>query len=180
MWSGSRRSSWRRQFHLSAAQIRKDLAQFGEFGIRGVGYEVPKLIDRLTRLLGLDRPHPVAIVGMGNLGLGPGRFGELHSGSFHVVAGLDNDPAKIGRRVGDIRVASADDMERVVRETDAEIGVLTVPADAAQENCDRLVAAGIRSILNFAPVRLRTVEGVRTKDVDLRIDLEELGFFLTS
>ena len=167
------------QFHLSAAQIRKDLAQFGEFGIRGVGYEVGKLIERLTWLLGLDRFHPLVIVGMGNLGSALAASVGFNSGSFRVVAGLDNDPNKIGREVGDVRVRDAGEMSTVVSETEAEIGILTVPAEAAQSNYDSLVEAGIRAILNFAPTRLKLAAGVRSKDVDLRIDLEEMGFFLT-
>ena len=168
-----------RRFHLSAAQIRKDLAQFGEFGIRGVGYEIDKLVDSLTRLLGLDRVHPLVIVGMGNLGSALATSVGFNSGSFRVVAGLDSDARKIGSRVGGVRVRDARDMLAIVRETDAEIGVLTVPAEAAQGNYDRLVGAGVRAILNFAPIRLKLAPGVRSKDVDLRIDLEELGYFLS-
>jgi len=168
------------QFHLSAAQIRKDLAQFGEFGIRGVGYEIPNLIERLTSLLGLDRIHPMIIIGFGNLGRALAASIGFNSGNFRVVAGLDNDPAKIGRRVGGVLVHDASETAAVVAATEAEIGVLTVPAEAAQANYDRLVAAGIRSILNFAPTRLSLNAAVRTKDVDLRIDLEELSYFLSS
>ncbi len=169
-----------KQFHLSAAQIRKDLAQFGEFGIRGVGYEVGKLAERLTTLLGLDRSHPVVIVGMGNLGRALAKSSGFNSGSFNVVAGLDNDPRMIGRKVAGITVRDARQMRAAVRETGAEIGVLTVPPEAAQDNYDRLVAAGIRSVLNFAPAQLELAPGIRTKNVDLRIDLEELGYFLAS
>ena len=166
------------QFHLSAAQIRKDLAQFGEFGIRGVGYEVPKLIERLTSLLGLNRLHPLIIVGVGNLGSALAASVGFNSGNFRVVAGLDNDPAKIGHKVGGVQVHDASETAAVVAATGAEIGILTVPAEAAQDNYDRLVAAGIRSVLNFSPIRLRLAAAVRTKDVDLRIDLEELSYYL--
>ena len=167
------------RFHLSAAQIRKDLAQFGEFGIRGVGYEVGALIERLTRLLGLERFHPLIIVGMGNLGSALAASVGFNSGSFQVVAGVDNDPEKIGSRVADVLIEDARDMAAVVRRTEAEIGVLTVPAAAAQSNYDGLVDAGVRAVLNFAPTRLKLAPGVRSKDVDLRIDLEEMGYFLT-
>lgn len=168
-----------RQFHLSAAQIRKDLAQFGEFGIRGVGYDVSQLIERLTSLLGLDQCHPLVIVGMGNLGSALARSVGFNSGPFRVMAGLDNDPKKIGRKVGEIVVREADDLATVVADEGAKIGVLTVPAAAAQENYDALVDAGIRAVLNFAPTRLDLAPSVRTKHVDLRIDLEELGYFLS-
>lgn len=170
-----------RRFHLSATQIRKDLAHFGEFGIRGVGYEVEPLVARLSELLGLDRRHRMVIVGMGNLGSALARYMGFNSGSFRVVAAVDRDPDKVGRRVetdGGFTIAPASELTRTVRESRAEIGVLCVPADAAQENYDALVEAGIQGVLNFSPTRIRPVPEVPLKDVDLRIHLEELAFFL--
>ncbi len=167
-----------RRFHLSAAQIRKDLAHFGGFGIRGVGYEVDGLIERLSGLLGLDRRHRMVIVGMGNLGSALACYLGFNSDAFRVVAGVDRDPAKIGKRIGDFVVRPTTEIPSAVQETHAEIGVLCVPAEAAQENYDALVAAGIRGVINFSPVRVRPVPGVPLKDVDLRINLEELAFFL--
>ncbi|HEX7184858.1 MAG TPA: redox-sensing transcriptional repressor Rex [Thermoanaerobaculia bacterium] len=167
-----------KRYHLSATQIRKDLAQFGEFGIRGVGYEVDELADHLNSLLGLDRKHAMLIVGMGNLGSALAQYLGFNYGSFQVVAGVDNDPRKIGRKVGSFTVRSADDLAAVVRDSGAEIGVLTVPAEAAQQNYDALAEAGIKAVLNFAPVRLKRRHGVPLKNVDLRINLEELAFFL--
>lgn len=167
-----------RRYHLSATQIRKDLAQFGEFGIRGVGYAVDELADHLNALLGLDRPHAMLIVGMGNLGSALAQYLGFNYGAFHVVAGLDNDPQKIGRKVGSLVVRSAGDLAAVVRESGTEIGVLAVPAEAAQENYDLLAEAGIKAVLNFAPVRVKRRPGVPLKNVDLRINLEELAFFL--
>lgn len=166
------------RFHLSATQIRKDLAQFGEFGIRGVGYDVDALADHLNALLGLDRRHSLVIVGMGNLGCALAQYLGFNHGAFQVVAGVDNDPAKVGRCVGDIAVHPASELAEVVRELGAEIGVLTVPAEAAQENYDALAAAGVKGVLNFAPVRLKRRPEVPLKNVDLRINLEELAFFL--
>ena len=166
------------RYHLSATQIRKDLAQFGEFGIRGVGYEVDELADHLNALLGLDRAHALVIVGMGNLGSALAQYLGFNYGAFHVVAGVDNDPAKIGRKVGRLTVRPATDLPAIVRDSGAEIGVLAVPAEAAQENYDALAQAGIRAVLNFAPVRVKRRPGVPLKNVDLRIDLEELAFFL--
>jgi redox-sensing transcriptional repressor len=166
------------QYHLSASQIRKDLAQFGEFGIRGVGYEVDDLADHLNSLLGLDRKHAMLIVGMGNLGSALAHYLGFNYGSFQVVAGVDKDPAKVGRRVGDLVVRSSAELAEVVKESGAEIGVLAVPAEAAQENYDALADAGIRGVLNFAPVRVKRRPGVPLKNVDLRINLEELAFFL--
>lgn len=167
-----------KRYHLSAAQIRKDLAQFGEFGIRGVGYEVDELAAHLNELLGLDRDHAMLIVGMGNLGSALAQYLGFNYGSFHVVAGVDNDPAKIGRDMGTFIVRSTDELPAVVRESGAEIGVLAVPPDAAQENYDKLADAGIKAVLNFAPVRLKRLPNVPLKNVDLRINLEELAFFL--
>lgn len=167
-----------RRYHLSAAQIRKDLAQFGEFGIRGVGYEVDTLAAHLNALLGLDRRHPLVIVGMGNLGSALARYLGFNSGAFEVVAGVDTDPKVVGRRVGGLVVRPLSELREIVRETRAEIGVLAVPAGAAQENYDALADAGVRAVLNFAPERVKPRPGVQLKDVDLRIDLEELAFFL--
>lgn len=166
------------RYHLSATQIRKDLAQFGEFGIRGVGYEVDELADHLNALLGLDRKHPMIIVGMGNLGSALAQYLGFNYGAFQVVAGVDNDLAKIGRRVEGFTIRPSSELAAVVRESGAEIGVLAVPAEAAQENYDALADAGIKGVLNFAPVRVKRRPGVPLKNVDLRINLEELAFFL--
>lgn len=166
------------RYHLSATQIRKDLAQFGEFGIRGVGYDVDALADHLNSLLGLDRKHPMVIVGMGNLGSALAQYLGFNYGAFYVVAGVDTDPKKIGRKAGNFTIRPTAELADVVRESGAEIGVLAVPAEAAQENYDALADAGIKGVLNFAPVRVKRRPGVPLKNVDLRINLEELAFFL--
>jgi redox-sensing transcriptional repressor len=167
-----------RRFDLSATQIRKDLAQFGEFGIRGVGYDVDQLTEHLCTLLGLDRRHRVVIVGVGNLGRALSQYLGFNSGSFQVVAGVDIDPRQVGRPAGGFRIGHSADLAEIVSDSKAEIGVLTVPAEAAQENYDALVAAGIRGVLNFTRARLQSVPEVPVKDVDLRIHLEEMAFFL--
>lgn len=166
------------RYHLSATQIRKDLAQFGEFGIRGVGYDIDELAEHLNALLGLDRQHAMVIVGMGNLGSALAQYLGFNYGAFKVVAGVDNDPKKIGRRISGLLVRPTADLRDVVRESGAEIGVLAVPADAAQENYDALADAGVKGVLNFAPVRVKRRPEVPLKNVDLRINLEELAFFL--
>ena len=166
------------RYNLSATQIRKDLAQFGEFGIRGVGYDVDALADHLNSLLGLDRRRALVIVGMGNLGSALAQYLGFNYGAFRVVAAVDNDPQKIGRRLADLTVRSSAELAEVVRESEAEIGVLAVPAEAAQENYDALADAGIKGVLNFAPVRVKRRDDVPLKNVDLRINLEELAFFL--
>jgi redox-sensing transcriptional repressor len=166
------------RYNLSATQIRKDLAQFGEFGIRGVGYDVDALADHLNSLLGLDRQHALVIVGMGNLGSALAQYLGFNYGSFRVVAAVDNDSKKIGRRVAGFLVRASADLKAVVQESEAEIGVLAVPAEAAQENYDALADAGVKGVLNFAPVRVKRRPDVPLKNVDLRINLEELAFFL--
>ncbi|HVR07809.1 MAG TPA: redox-sensing transcriptional repressor Rex [Thermoanaerobaculia bacterium] len=166
------------RYHLSATQIRKDLAQFGEFGIRGVGYQIDELAEHLDALLGLDRDHPMVIVGMGNLGSALARYLGFNHGAFRVVAGVDNDPRKIGRSVAGFTVRDAAALADVVRESGAVIGVLTVPSELAQHYYDALADAGIRGVLNFATIRVKPRPGVPLKNVDLRINLEELAFFL--
>jgi redox-sensing transcriptional repressor len=166
------------RYLLSAHQIRKDLAQFGEFGIRGVGYEVDLLAERLTELLGLDRRYRLVIVGMGKLGSALAGYLGFNHGAFEVVGGVDRDPALVGRDVGGWRVRHVDELAAVVAETGAEIGVLAVPAESAQESYEDLVAAGIKAVLSFAPARVKRVAGVPLKGVDLRIQLEEVAFLL--
>ena len=166
------------RFRLSSAQIRRDLATFGEFGVRGVGYDVASLTEGISRVLKLDVRHRLIIVGMGNLGSALAGYFGFNDQSFQVVAGIESDPARIGRRIGAIKVESLDEIPRVVAETEAEIGILAVPAEAAQLAYERLVEAGVRSILNFAPILLRERDGVRLKNVDMRIHLEEMAFFL--
>ena len=168
------------QYRLSAAQIRKDLTQFGEFGIRGVGYEVDKLCDRLAALLGVDHRRSIVVVGMGNLGSALARHVGFNNDSFAVVGGFDTDMSKVGSTVGHLTISHISELPQVVERTGAEIGVLTVPAPAAQSNYDSLVAARVKAVLNFAPVRLRLDPQVQTKNVDLSINLEELGYFLGS
>jgi redox-sensing transcriptional repressor len=166
------------RYLLSASQIRKDLAQFGEFGIRGVGYVVDDLASRLNEVLGLDREHPLVIVGMGNLGSALAHYLGFNHGSFRVVAGVDSAAEKVGLDMGTFVVRHVDELPEVVRESRAEIGVLAVPAEAAQENYEALVDAGIKAVLNFAPARVKRVQGVPLKNVDLRINLEEVAFML--
>ncbi|MDA8018442.1 MAG: redox-sensing transcriptional repressor Rex [Thermoanaerobaculia bacterium] len=168
------------RFGLSAPQIRKDLAQYGEFGIRGIGYDVVSLRRRLEHVLGLDRRHAAVIVGAGNIGTALARFPGLNTGAFHIVAVFDIDPKRIGARIGDLTVRDPLELAEVVESTGADMGILAVPAEAAAENYFALVGAGVRAVLNFAPVRLEEVDGVRVKDVDLTIFLEELAHHLVS
>jgi redox-sensing transcriptional repressor len=167
-----------REFHLSPTQIRKDLAQFGEFGVRGVGYDVAALAAKLADLIRLDSEHRIVIVGMGNLGNALARFPAFNSGSFRVVAAVDSDPAKSGKRVGRLAVAPMSDLAGQIRASGATMAILAVPADAAAAASEACIAAGIAAILNFAPVSLPSARTCRVKNVDLRIHLEELAFYL--
>ncbi len=167
------------RFHLNSAQIRKDLACFGEFGTRGVGYNVSRLKEHLVRELGIDRARNVIIAGAGNLGMALADYHGFNDNGFRIAALLDVDPTKIGRtsRIG-IPVLPYSDLRRVVQQQKVEIGIIAVTADAAQDVYDAFVAAGLNAILNFAPAQLRTHEHVKLKSVDLRINLELLSFYL--
>jgi redox-sensing transcriptional repressor len=167
------------KFHLNSAQIRKDLACFGEFGTRGVGYDVAKLKEQLVQTLGIDRTRNALIVGAGNLGMALADYRGFNSNGFHIVAMLDTDPAKVGRasRSG-IPVIAYDKMRDVVRRNHVEIGIIAVTADNAQNVYDTLADAGVRAVLNFAPTQMKLRKGVKVKSVDLRINLESLSFYL--
>ncbi len=167
------------RFHLNSAQIRKDLACFGEFGTRGVGYDVSRLKSHLVETLGIDRTRNVIIAGAGNLGMALADYAGFNSNGFHIVALIDADPSKIGRtsRQG-IPVLDAHRLGEIVRKNHVEIGIVAVPADAAQTVYDAFVAAGLHAVLNFAPVQIKLVPGVKLKSVDLRINLESLSFHL--
>lgn len=162
---------------LSAAQVRKDLAAFGDFGTRGVGYDIGPLASSLAQVLRLDRVHRIVIFGMGNIGTALARYPAFNSGSFRVVAGFDSDPEKIGRRVGDVPIHSPAEVQRVVRRARASMAVLAVPGEAAIAGYEALAGAGICAILNFAPFVLPARSGCRVKNVDLRTHLEELSYF---
>jgi redox-sensing transcriptional repressor len=168
-----------KRFHLNSAQIRKDLACFGEFGTRGVGYNVSQLKEHLIRELGIDRTRNVIIVGAGNLGMALADYRGFNGNGFQVAALIDIDPNKVGRvsRNG-IPVLAYSEMPRVVRERQVEIAIIAVTADAAQDVYDSLAAAGVNAVLNFAPVQLRLQSTVKLKSVDLRINLESLSFYL--
>jgi redox-sensing transcriptional repressor len=168
------------QFSLNSAQIRKDLAYFGEFGVRGVGYFVDELRAHIIKILGLDTTHRVGIIGAGRLGTALADYTGFANSNFMVVALFDNDREKIGRAVGEsgIIVSNVKGLARMVRELQIDIAVIAVPARAAQRVLNQIVAAGIKAVLNFAPVRLQARLGVKIKTVDLTISLQSLSYFL--
>ncbi len=167
------------QFHLNAAQIRKDLAYFGEFGVRGVGYYVRDLKRHLRQILGLDRRLRVAIMGAGNLGLALADYPGFRQEGFEITALFDNLSAKVGRRSrGGVPIHDVRDLKRIARRDAISIAVLAVPATAAQQVVNLVVAAGIKAVLNFSPGTLDVPEHVKLKSVDLTVSLESLSFFL--
>ena len=167
------------RFNLNSAQIRKDLAYFGEFGVRGVGYNVRELRQYVVEILGLDRERRLVIVGAGNLGTALCHYSGFSGGSFLVVGVLDSDPTRIGDATpAGLLVEDAERLGEIVSQRQVEIGVITTPPAAAQSVCDRMVEAGLAAILNFAPIRVKAPEGTLVKSVDLKIFLEELSFFL--
>jgi redox-sensing transcriptional repressor len=161
---------------VGSAKLRKDLSHLGSYGTRGVGYEVDYLVYQISRELGLTQDWRVAIIGVGNLGHALANYGGFVSRGFSVAALLDADPAVIGHTVGGLTIRPVDDLERVVAEEDIHIGVVATPAGSAQHVYDRLVAAGVTSVLNFAPVVLDTPEAVMVRKVDLSTELQILAF----
>jgi redox-sensing transcriptional repressor len=169
------------QFNLNSAQIRKDLGYFGEFGVRGVGYYVANLRDHITKILGLDSPHRVGIIGAGRLGTALANYNGFERSNFAVVALFDNDRQKIGRRIGDGKIAvhDVDELVKVIRVESLDVMVIAVPAKAAQRVLNQVMSAGIKAVLNFAPVSLTSRRGVKVKTVDLTTSLESLSYFLS-
>jgi redox-sensing transcriptional repressor len=161
---------------VNSAKLRKDLSHLGSYGTRGVGYDVDYLIYQVSRELGLTQDWPVVIVGAGNLGRALANYGGFASRGFRVAALVDADAAVVGSVIAGHQVRAAEDMESVVTEHKVMIGAITVPAAAAQGIADRLVAAGVTSILNFAPVVLNVPDGVDVRKVDLSIELQILAF----
>ena len=158
------------------AQVRKDLAYFGQFGYPGIGYRCSELIDAIKGILGTKQPWALAIVGLGNLGRAlMGYRGFQHQG-FQIVAAFDTDPAKVGQLVDGVPIFHLDDVSRLAKEHNIRLAIIAVPSPAAQKVADALVAAGIDGILNFAPVTLVLPKHVRTVGVDLAIELEQLSF----
>jgi redox-sensing transcriptional repressor len=162
---------------VNAAQVRKDLSHLGNYGVRGVGYDVGYLVAQIQRELGLDAERRVAIVGVGNLGRALANYGGFPQRRFRIVAAFDSDPAKVGQVLGETIVRRSDELVEVVRREGVAIAVVTTPAPFAQGVTDRLVAAGVTSILNFAPTVLTVPKGVALRQVDLGVELQILSFY---
>jgi redox-sensing transcriptional repressor len=166
------------RFNLNSAQIRKDLAYFGEFGVRGVGYFIDDLRRHIRSILGLDVPHRLGVIGAGNLGMALANYGGFSASNFHIVALFDNDPSKQGVTEKGIPIHPIERLAEVVTSTNIDIVALAVPPAHAQAAVDAVAAAGVRAVLNFAPVHIAAPEGVKVKTVDLTISLESLSYAL--
>ena len=162
---------------VNAAKVRKDLSYLGSYGTRGVGYDVEYLLYQISRELGLTQDWPVAIVGLGNLGHALANYRGFMARGFRIVALFDADARKVGERVGDLIVRHVDELTSIAESLELAIGVIATPAVAAQDVADRLVTAGVGSILNFAPVVLTVPPHVSVRKVDLSIELQILSFY---
>jgi redox-sensing transcriptional repressor len=162
---------------LNAAKVRKDLSYLGSYGTRGVGYDVEFLVYQIRRELGLTHDWPVVIVGAGNLGQALAGYGGFGDRGFPVGGIVDVDPAKVGSVIGGVRVRHIDEVAQVVQSRGISIGVIATPGPAAQEAADALVAAGVTSLLNFAPTLVSAPAGVSVRKVDLAVELQILSYY---
>ncbi|GBD23648.1 Redox-sensing transcriptional repressor Rex [bacterium HR29] len=163
---------------VTPAQIRKDLSYFGRFGKQGRGYNVQLLLAKLREILGLDRQWRVIVVGVGRLGQAIVEYGGFEPQGFHIVAAFDADPALVGKQVGRIRIRSVDELDEFLRREPVDIGIVAVPARAAQEVIDRLVAAGVRAILNYAPTTAHVPPDVAIRHIDPVIAMQSMTYHL--
>jgi redox-sensing transcriptional repressor len=162
----------------SAAQVRKDLSCFGSFGSPGVGYDVADLSKQLGRILGKQKTKKVLLVGVGHLGSALFGYNRLRLEGFHVVALFDNDEKKIGKKVDGTEIRPMEEVREIAASEGIDIGIVTVPASAAQRVADQLVESGIRAILNFAPTTVSSPGGVAVQNVDLSIELDRLSYMI--
>lgn len=162
---------------ISAAQIRKDLSQFGEFGKQGTGYHIPFLIERLSQILHVDRIWDVAVVGMGDIGHAVARYNGFANRGFRVTHCFDTDPAKIGKEIGGFIILDAKNLVEEVRKAEIKIAMLCVPATVAQDVADRLIEAGVRGILNYAPLKLIVPSTVRVQHIDPAIGMQRMTYY---
>ncbi|MDQ3133063.1 MAG: redox-sensing transcriptional repressor Rex [Acidobacteriota bacterium] len=166
------------RYSLNSAQIRKDLANFGEFGVRGVGYHIEHLREHLKKILGLDRQHCVGIIGAGRLGTALTDYYGFSRTNFTVAALFDADEKKIGKKVGDVEIFDIKDFASVVKKDKIDVAVIAVPAEHAQGVLELIKKSGIKAVMNFAPTPLRVSEDIKLKTIDLTTSLESLSYFL--
>lgn len=162
---------------VNAAKLRKDLSHLGSYGTRGVGYQVRHLMHQIRLELGLDKQSPVIVVGLGNLGQALSNHTGFGERGFPIVALFDIDPAKVGKRVADLTVSHLDDVAEVIGRTHARTAIIATPVEAAQQVTDRVTAAGVTSVLNFAPTVVQVPDGVALRQVDLALELQILSYY---
>ena len=163
---------------ISAAQIRKDISQFGEFGKQGTGYRISFLIDKLREILKIDRMWDVAVVGAGDMGHALARYPGFVNRGFRIAMVFDNDQQKVGQQIGEFIVQDASGMIETIQEAGIKVAMLTVPASAAQAVTDMLVKAGVQAILNYAPISLTVPENVRVQHIDPATHLQRMTYYL--
>ena len=166
------------RFGLNSAQVRKDLAYFGQFGVRGLGYYTEGLKQNLERILGLNQKWEVALVGLGNLGSALLNYRGFQQRGFRILVAFEIDPSKVGHRVGRVAVYHVQKLVPILKRRRIKMAVIAVPAGAAQGVATRLVAAGVHAILNFAPTQLSVPKGVKVQNVDLSVMLKTLSFYV--
>lgn len=163
---------------ISSAQIRKDLSLFGGFGKQGTGYHIPYLIEQLRQVLKVDREWDVALVGVGDLGRAVAHYKGFTERGFRIVAAFDSSPQKIGMPIDGIHIQSMDDMQEVISERGIRIAMVAVPAEHAQSVADLLIEAGVRAILNYAPINLNVPPDVRVQYIDPVVHLQRMTYYL--
>jgi redox-sensing transcriptional repressor len=163
---------------ISAAQIRKDISQFGEFGKQGTGYSISYLLDKLREILKVDRMWDVIIVGAGDMGHALARYQGFANRGFNVVSIFDNDKNKIGQKIGDLTIEDTANLVEKVKSADIRIAMLTSPAPVAQETADKLVQAGVKAILNYAPISLSVPNNVKVQYIDPATHLQKMTYYL--
>ena len=163
---------------ISAAQIRKDISQFGEFGKQGTGYHIPFLLDKLRSILKVDRVWDVALVGAGDMGHALARYQGFRDRGFQIVMVFDNDAQKVGEKVGDFIVQDMSSLAETIRKANVKMAMLTVPAVAAQDVADQLVKAGVKAILNYAPISLNVPPDVKVQHIDPATHLQRMTYYL--
>jgi len=163
----------------NGTQVRKDLAYFGQFGTRGVGYRISELKSRITKILGMDGRWNVALIGIGNLGTALLSHEGFRRHKFDIIIGFDVDKSKVGKKFNGVEIKDMSELKRAISEKDIKMAIITVPVQSAQTVANILVDAGIKAILNFAPVNISISKDVFLKNVDLSLELEGLSFFLT-
>jgi redox-sensing transcriptional repressor len=163
---------------ISAAQIRKDISQFGEFGKQGTGYSIPYLLDKLREILKVDRIWDVALIGAGDMGHALARYQGFVNRGFNIIMIFDNDKSKVGQKIGQFTVEDSATMVERIKSCDVKVAMITVPASAAQEVADKLVQAGVKGILNYAPVSINVPAGVKVQYIDPATHMQRMTYYL--